>query len=326
MLKKKSRVAEVFGIEYPVFQAPMSWITSAELAAAVGNAGGLGILGPNAGQTTLTTDPIETAERMRAEIRKTRSLTDKPFGVEVICSGDVNTKGPFDEPLLKVLEEEDVPVVMFLDDGPIEYIERMRAAGKKLIKRNVFATRANIKAAEDLGFDAVVVCGCDCGGHSNHKSMGTFAAVRMAREATRLPLIVGGGVVDAKSVEALGILGAEGVWVGTRFVACVESPTHSSTKELMIKLSVDDCVQVEGGFGPVLSMPTSTINECLKLMEESQYKNAMKISNTYMGGYRSNMLLGDHTSGLLDVSTAIDMIKTIPTAKEIMEEFARGME
>lgn len=326
MLKKKSRVAELFGIEYPVFQAPMSWITSAELVAAVGNAGGLGILGPNAGQTTLTSDPVETAERMRAEIRKTRSLTDKPFGVEVICAGNVNTKGPFDEPLLKVLEEEDVPVVMFLDDGPVEYIERMKAAGKKLIKRNVFATHANVAAAKELGFDAVVVCGCDCGGHSNHKSMGTFAAVRMARDATDLPLIIGGGVVDGKSVDALGTLGAEGIWVGTRFVASAESPVHASTKELMTKLSIDDCVQVEGGYGPILSMPTSTINECLKLMEESQYKNAWTISGTYMGGYRSNMLLGDHESGLLDVSSAIDMIKDIPTVSEIIAEFAKGME
>ncbi len=326
MLKKNSRVAQIFGIEYPVFQAPMSWITSAELAAAVSNAGGLGILGPNAGQTELTSDPVETAERMRAEIRKTRSLTDKPFGVEVICSGDPNVKGVWDEPLLKVIEEEDVNVVMFLDDGPVEYIERMKKAGKKLIKRNVFATRANIAAAEGLGFDAVVVCGCDCGGHSNHKAMGTFAAVRMAREATNLPLIIGGGVVDAKSVEALGVLGAEGVWAGTRFVCSQESPVAQSTKEKMVELSVDDCVQVEGGFGPVLSMPTSTMNECLKLMEDSQIKNAMAISGTYMGGYRSNMLLGDHESGLLDVSSAIDMIKSIPTVQEIMAEFAKGME
>jgi len=324
MMKKNSRVAEVFGIEYPVFQAPMSWITSAELVAAVSNAGGLGILGPNAGQTELTSDPIETAERMRAEIRKTRSLTSKPFGVEVICAGP-DVKGPFDEPLLKVLEEEDVPVVMFLDDGPVEYIERMKKADKKLIKRNVFATRANIAAAENLGFDAITVCGTDCGGHSNHKTLGTFAAVRLAKEVTNLPLIIGGGVIDAKSVEALGILGAEGVWVGTRFVASVESPVAQATKDRMLQLSIDDCVQVEGGFGPVMSVPTKSINACLELMEESQIKNAMTISGTYMGGYRTGMLLGDHENGLLDVSAAIDCIKDIPTVAEIMAEFAKGM-
>ncbi len=326
MMKKNSRVAQVFGIEYPIFQAPMSWITSAELVAAVSNAGGLGILGPNAGQTTLTTDPVETAERMRAEIRKTRTLTDKPFGVEVICANDVNVKNVWDEPLLKVIEEEDVPVVMFLDDGPQEYIDRMKKAGKKLIKRNVFATRANLAAAESLGFDALVVCGADCGGHSNHKALGTFAAVRLAKEVSSLPLIVGGGVFDRKSVEALGVLGAEGVWLGTRFVCSQESPIHQTTKELMTKLSIDDCVQVEGFYGPVMSMPTSTISECLKLMEDSQIRNAMKISGTYMGGYRSNMLLGDHESGLLDVGSIIDLIRDIPTAKEIVDELAKGME
>jgi len=325
MLNKNSRVARIFGIEYPVFQAPMSWITSAELVAAVSNAGGLGILGPNAGQTDLTQDPVETAERMRSEIRKTRALTKKPFGVEVICSGDPNVKNVWDEPLLKVIEEEDVNVVMFLDDGPVEYIERMKKAGKKLIKRNVFATRANISAAKALGFDAIAVCGCDCGGHSNHKSMGTFAAVRLAQEATDLPLIIGGGVVDAKSVAALGVLGAEGVWAGTRFVCSKESPVAQSTKEKMVELSIDDCAQVEGFYGPVMSMPTTTINQCLDLMADSQAKNAINISMTYMGGYRSNMLLGDHESGLLDVSTAIDMIKSIPTVQEIMDEFAKGM-
>lgn len=326
MMKKDSRVAQVLGIEYPILQAPMSWITSAELAAAVSNAGGLGILGPNAGQTELTADPIETAERMRAEIRKTRALTKKPFGVELLCSGGPSVASEWDEPLLKVYEQEDVDVVMFLDDGPAEYIERMRKAGKKLIKRNVNATRANIIEAEKLGFDVLVVCGCDCGGHSNRKAMGTFAAVQMAREATNLPLVIGGGVVNAKSVAALGVLGAEGVWLGTRFVASAESPVAQSTKEMMVKLSFDDCVQIEGFYGPVFSMPTDTINECVALMQESQAQNATKISTTYMGGYRSNMLLGDHKTGLLDVSSAIDLIKDIPTVQDIFDELVKGLE
>ena len=93
---------------------------------------------------------------------------------------------------------------------------------------------------------------------------------------------------------------------------------HQTTKELMTKLSIDDCVQVEGGYGPVLSMPTSTMDQCLKLMEESQIKNAMNISGTYMGGYRTNMLLGDHESGLLDVGSIIDNIKAIPSAAELL--------
>ncbi len=187
-------------------------------------------------------------------------------------------------------------------------------------------TKSNQCADVELVCNALVVCGADCGGHSNHKTLGTFAAVRLAREVSDLPLIVGGGVFDRKSVEALGVLGAEGVWLGTRFVCSKESPIHQTTKELMVKLSIDDCVQVEGGYGPVLSMPTSTIDECLKLMEESQMKNAWKISGTYMGGYRTNMLLGDHASGLLDVGTTIDMIKDIPSAKEIVDELAKGME
>lgn len=323
MLKKNSRVAKLFGIEYPVFSAPMSWITSAEMIAAVSNAGGLGILGANAGQIEVTSDPIETAERMRAEIRKTRSLTDKPFGAEIMCVG-----GPteWDEPMLKVYEEEDVDVIMFLDDAPMEYVERMHKAGKKVINRYVFATRENLAAAKAKGYDAVVVCGSDCGGHSNHKAIGTLSAVRMAKEVTDLPLIVGGGIVDGASVAAVGALGAEGVWVGTRFVASKESPVAQKTKDKMVEINVDDLVQVEGCWGPVMSIPTASIDKCLKLMEDGQIKNALEISMTYSGGYRTGMLLGNFEEGLVDVGADIDLIKSIPSVQEIMDEFANGME
>lgn len=326
MMKKNSRVAEVFSIEYPIFQAPMTWITSAELVAAVSNAGGMGILGPNAGQTEPTRDPIVAAERMRAEIRKTRSLTDKPFGLELIFSGSNGEANSRFEPMLAVAEEEDVDTILFLDDAPVEYIERMRKAGKKLIKRNVFASRANISSAKALGFDAVAVCGCDCGGHSNNMTLGTFAAVQLAKDATDLPIIAGGGVVNATSVAALGVLGAEGVWVGTRFIACTESPVASRVKEKMTSMSFDDCVRVEGAFGSVLSLPTLPVKQCLDLAADSQAKNASSISRTYMGGYRTGMLLGDYENGLLDVSSAIDLIKDIPSVKEIIKEFAKGME
>ena len=144
MMKKNSRVAQLLGVEYPVLSAGMSWVTSAELAAAVSNAGGFGILGPNAGQTELTTDPVETAERMRAEIRKTRSLTDKPFGAELMIFGE---PGPFDEPLFNVYLEEDIQAVLCLNDVPQEWVDKLHAAGKKCIHKDIFATVASFKKA-----------------------------------------------------------------------------------------------------------------------------------------------------------------------------------
>lgn len=235
-------------------------------------------------------------------------------------------EGIFDEPLLQVYEEEDVDVIMFLDDGPVKQIERMRAAGKKLIKRNAQANRKNLEEAEKLGFDVLAVCGVDCGGHSNAKKLGTLGAVQLARSVSSLPLVVGGGIIDRKGVMAIGALGAEGVWAGTRFVATEESPVAQVTKDRMLKLSIDDCVQVQGIYGPIMSVPTISINKCLEMMADSQVKNGVEISSTYMGGYRTGMLLGDVENGHLDVSSVIDLITSIRTVKEVVDEFVQGME
>lgn len=323
MMKKNSRVAQLLGIEYPVLSAGMSWVTSAELVAAVSNAGGLGILGPNAGQTELTDDPIETAERMRREIRKARALTDKPIGAEMMVFGE---PGVWDEPLLNVYLEENIQAVLCLNDVPEAWVKKLQAAGKKCIHKDIFATRESFIKAEKMGYDAVVIAGCDCGGHSNVKTIGTFTAIRMATEVTSLPVIAAGGIVDSVSVQAAGLFGAEGIYVGTRFVASKENPIAQVTKDKMIELTTDDLMQVEGIFGPILSMPTPTIRKARELQEESHGKNALEITNTYGGGYRTGMVLGDFENGLLDVSSAIDLIKNIPSVQEIMDEFAKGME
>lgn len=323
MMKKNSRVAQLLGVEYPVLSAGMSWVTSAELAAAVSNAGGFGILGPNAGQTELTTDPVETAERMRAEIRKTRSLTDKPFGAELMIFGE---PGPFDEPLFNVYLEEDIQAVLCLNDVPQEWVDKLHAAGKKCIHKDIFATVASFKKAEKMGYDAVVVAGVDCGGHSNTKDISTITAIRIAKEATSLPVIAAGGIIDGLTVQIAGMLGAEGVYVGTRFVASKECTVAQVTKDKMVELTTDDLMQVEGIFGPIMSLPTPSIKKAHELMEESHGKNALEITNTYGGGYRTGMLLGDFENGLLDVSAAIGQIKSILSVQEIMDEFAKGME
>ena len=138
-MKRKSRVAELLGIRYPVLQAPMNWLTSAELAAAVSNAGGFGILGPNAGQTVLTRDTKETVDRMRAEIRKTRTLTDKPFGAELIVTFAPNEMSDM---LMQVYCEEDIKAILFLNnETPKEYVDMAHAAGKIAIHKSIFSDR-----------------------------------------------------------------------------------------------------------------------------------------------------------------------------------------
>lgn len=323
---KDNRVCKLLGIEYPVLSAAMSWVTDARLVAAVSEAGGLGIFGPNAGQTTVTADPLEGKERMRREIAKARTLTKKPLGAELLWAGSNNI---FGEALADLYEEsEDISVIMCLNDVPQVYIDRFHKAGKVVIHKDIFATVESFKKAEAMGYDAVIVAGVDCGGHSNRKKAGTFTAIRIACEATSLPVIASGGIIDGVGVQAAGLFGAEGIYVGTRFCASVEAPLAENVKEKMCEMNIDDCIQVDGIFGPILSLPTPDIQKAYELMEESHAKNAGQITATYGGGYRTGMVMGqfDQGIGLLDVSAAIGQIKSIMTVQEIMDEFKKGME
>ncbi len=324
-MKKNSRVAQLLGIEYPVLQAPMNWLTSAELVAAVSNSGGFGILGPNAGQTTVTRDLQETADRMRQEIRKTRTLTDKPFGAELIIAFRTDA---LSEMLMQVYCEEDIQAVLFLGNGevPKEYVDRVHAAGKKAIHKAIFSDRKTLKAAEEKGFDAIVFGSSDAGGHMNNVNFGTLSAIRTAREVTTLPLIAAGAIVDGLGVEIAGMLGAEGVYCGTRYVVCTEAPTHERIKQLCVEATSDQFVQVAGIFGPVRSLRTPVIDQCLEMMAANARENAGRITGTYSGGYRTAMLEGNLDAGLLDCGGGIDQIKSVLTAQEIMDEFAKGFQ
>lgn len=322
-MKRKSRVAELLGIRYPVLQAPMNWLTSAELAAAVSNAGGFGILGPNAGQTVLTRDTKETVDRMRAEIRKTRTLTDKPFGAELIVTFAPNEMSDM---LMQVYCEEDIKAILFLNnETPKEYVDMAHAAGKIAIHKSIFSDRKTLQEAEAKGFDMVVMGSSDAGGHMNDVNYGTISAVRTACEAVKIPVIAAGGIVDALTVQIACMLGAEGVYCGTRFVACKESPVHETMKKLYVETTSDQLVQVCGMFGPLRSVRTPVIDKCLEMMAAPK-ENAMTITGTYSGGYKTAMLDGDLNSGLLDCGGGIDQIKSILSAQEIMDEFAKGFE
>lgn len=322
-MKRKSRVADLLGIQYPVLQAPMNWLTSAELAAAVSNAGGFGILGPNAGQTVLTQDTKETVDRMRAEIRKTRTLTDKPFGAELIVTFAPNEMS---ELLMQVYCEEDIKAILFLNnETPKEYVDRAHAAGKIAIFKSIFCNRQDIINAEKKGFDIIVMGSSDAGGHMNNVNFGTMSAVRTACEATKLPVVAAGGIVDALTVQIACMLGAEGVYCGTRFVACKESPVHETMKKLYVDTTSDQLVQVCGMFGPLRSVHTPVIDKCIEMMAAPN-ENAMMITGTYSGGYKTAMLDGDLNTGLLDCGGGIDQIKSILSAQEIMDEFAKGFE
>jgi NAD(P)H-dependent flavin oxidoreductase YrpB (nitropropane dioxygenase family) len=226
----RTRLTELLGIRYPIVQASMAWITDAVLAAAVSEAGGLGTIGPNAGCTTVTRDVGETGERLRGQIRKCQELTDKPFAVNFVV-GVVGWDRDYSDRCLEVGVEEKVPVAVVSQGSPLVYTRRLKEAGVKVI--HVGSTVRHAKKAEEAGVDAVIVSGTEGGGHSGFDQMTTLCLVPQAAEAVRIPVIAG-GIVDARGLVAALALGAEGVYMGTRFMATAECPTHPKVKQAIL--------------------------------------------------------------------------------------------
>lgn len=197
-----NRVARILGIEKPVVQGPLSWLTDARLVAAVGNAGGLGVLGPNAGLTAATavSTPEATAEKMREEIRKTKQLTEKPFGVNLIPTAENDIWTPA---ILPVIKEEGVKVVVYTGygDGSLKpaLFDELKAAGITIIYRDINPTPENSRRAEQAGADIIVATGFDEGGTLPGTALGTFTIVPLIVDAVqRVPVMAAGGITDAR--------------------------------------------------------------------------------------------------------------------------------
>lgn len=240
----KTRITELLGIRAPILQASMAWITDARLAAAVSEAGGLGTIGPNAGCTTVTRDPVETGERLRGQIRECRRLTAKPFAVNFVV-GVIGWDRQYSDRCVGVGIEEAVPVAIVSQGNPIVYTERLKKAGMKVI--HVCSTVRHVKKAEEAGVDAVIVSGTEGGGHSGFDQMTTFCLVPQAAEAVRIPVIAGGGIVDARGLVGALALGAEGVYMGTRFIATLECPAHPNVKRAILEAGDTSTVAVRHG-------------------------------------------------------------------------------
>lgn len=201
-----NRVARILGIEKPVVQGPLSWLTDARLVAAVGNAGGLGVLGPNAGLTAATavSTPEATAEKMREEIRKTKQLTEKPFGVNLIPTAVNDIWTPA---ILPVIKEEGVKVVVYTGygDGSLKpaLFDELKAAGITIIYRDINPTPENSRRAEQAGADIIVATGFDEGGTLPGTALGTFTIVPLIVDAVqRVPVMAAGGITDARGARA----------------------------------------------------------------------------------------------------------------------------
>ncbi|AIQ48590.1 hypothetical protein R70723_23765 [Paenibacillus sp. FSL R7-0273] len=309
----KNRVTEILNTKYPLIQAPMTWITDAKLVAAVSNAGGLGILGPNAGQHTLTSDPIETAERMRNEIRKTKELTNHSFGVNIISGGENSDKdNPYVNEILKVAFEENIKYFAIIG-GEINksLFDKVKENNGVIIFRPITPTPAMMREAEKAGADLLVATGFDEGGGLPGKSLGTFTVVPTMVDSVNIPVLAAGGINDARGVKAALALGAEGVYMGTRFIATQEAPSAHETKKAILDSGYENMELIGGTMRSILTKHAEKI--------QRKYENNEDTSRDVSGGFRIGMLEGKLDEGIVSVNTGIDVIKDIPTVKELVE-------
>ena len=312
-----NRVCEILGIKKPVIQGPMVWLTDAKLAAAVSNAGGLGSLGPNAGQTVVTRDPIGTAENMRAEIKKVRALTDKPFSVNVLPAYGV--EDIYTPPMLKVIFEEKVPVVTFVGEVNAEMFAEFKNRGIKIVYRPLNPTPENAKAAEKAGADIFVATGFDEGGTLPAKVLGTFAIVPLIADAVKIPVMAAGGIADNRTFNAAFALGAEGVYCGTAFLMSKESRMADNVKQAVLKANARDLLLFRTIPDWYRSLPGDLADELVE-MDKNGASNAEL--GKKMGGFanlRVGMLEGDMNKGYVSVGLGISFIHEIKSVKEIID-------
>ena len=212
----KTRVTELLGIEYPIIQGGMAWVADHHIAAAVSEAGGLGLIAAaNA-----------PAEWVREQIREAKKLTDKPFGVNIMLMS------PSADEVAKIVVEEGIKVVTTGAGSPEKYMEEWKAAGVKVIP--VVASVALARRMERCGADAVVAEGTESGGHIGETT--TMALVPQVVDAVKIPVIAAGGIADGRGIAAAFMLGAEAVQMGTRFVATEECNVHENYKQFLLKL------------------------------------------------------------------------------------------
>lgn len=301
----KTKITEILGIQYPIIQGGMAWVAEHNLAAAVSNAGGLGIIG------AASAPP----EIVREEIKKCKELTDKPFGVNVMLLN------PNAEEVARVVVEEGVKVVTTGAGSPSKYMNMWKEAGVVVIP--VVASVAMAKMMERAGADAVVAEGMESGGHIG--STTTMALLPQVVDAVSIPVIGAGGIADGRGFAAAMMLGAEAVQMGTRFVVANESIVHQNYKEKLIKASdIDSEVTGMSTGHPVRCIRNKMTREYLKL--EKAGADFMELEKLTLGTLRNAVIDGDVVNGTVMAGQIAGLVKKQQSCKEIIEEIMNDAE
>lgn len=298
----KTEITKLLGIEYPIIQGGMAWVAEYHLAAAVSNAGGLGLIGAaNA-----------PAQWVKEQIREAKKLTDKPFGVNIMLMS------PYADEVAKVIVEEGVQVVTTGAGNPEKYMKMWKEAGVKVIP--VVASVALAKRMERCGADALVAEGTEAGGHIGENT--TMVLVPQVADAVSIPVIAAGGIADGRGISAAFMLGARGVQLGTHFVVTEESIVHENYKDRIIKAKdIDSRVTGRTTGHPVRALRNDMTKKYLEL--ENAGAGFGELEKLTIGGLRKAVIEGDVKNGSVMAGQSAAMVKEKMSCKELVEKLVR---
>ncbi len=299
-----NRINQLFQIKYPIIQAGMIWCSGWELASAVSNAGGLGLIGSG----SMYPDVLKT------QIQKCKKATDKPFGV------NVPLLYPNIEEHIKIIIEEKVPIVFTSAGNPKTWTNILKAEGIKVV-HVVSNVKFALKSAE-AGVDAIVAEGFEAGGHNGREETTTLCLIPMVRKVVDIPLIAAGGIATGSAMAAMFCLGADGVQVGSRFVATHESSAHQNFKERITALPEGDTVLTLKELTPVRLIK----NEFYAQVEAAYQAGASKAELTELlgrGRAKKGMFEGDLKEGELEIGQVSGLIQEIVPAAQVVDEMVK---
>lgn len=310
-MKLKTRFSELVGIEYPIVQGGMMWVGRAELAAAVSNAGGLGIL-------TALTQP--TPDALRAEIERCRKMTDKPFGVNLTILPSVNPP-PYAE-YRKAIIDSGIKIVETAGHNPREHVEDFKSHGIIVVHKCTAVRHA--VSAEKMGVDAISIDGFECAGHPGEDDVPGLVLIPAAANKVKIPMLASGGIGDGRGLVAALALGADGINMGTRFCATVEAPIHDNVKQLLLKNDergtnlIFRSLKNTGRVGKnsvsdkvveILRNPEATFPDVAHLVKGADGRVALETGNIDAG-----LIWAGQVQGLInDIPTCAELIKRIVT-------------
>tara|TARA_B100001094_G_C18169040_1_gene793961 strand:- start:1298 stop:2257 length:960 start_codon:yes stop_codon:yes gene_type:complete len=303
---RENRVVELFGIKYPIIQAGMIWCSGWKLASAVSNSGGLGIIGSGSMYPDV----------LKKHIIKCKKATNFPFAV------NLPLLYPNIEEHINSIIEHKVPIVFTSAGNPNTWTKELKLNNIKVV--HVVSSVKFALKAESCGVDAVVAEGFEAGGHNGREETTTLCLVPDVVKAINIPLIAAGGIIDGKSMLSAMVLGADGVQMGTRFVACKESSAHESFKNMVLKAKEGDTKLTLKELTPVRMLNNTFYSEIIQLYQENASKE-MLVKKLGKGRAKKGMFEGDLINGELEIGQASSQIREVHSAskiiKEIMNEF-----